>query len=654
MIQYQLGKQEAALTEMDKLKNELYQYLSAIESKIDKKLSLIEGKQSESFFQFQKQLDDNNVGSSSLNDIVMQQKVKFDKIEELEVFRRKGEDQLISHEIRLNNLRKEFDRAITKYDRMYIDNLIVPGYIGECAQFKNMREYVDYNIGQVSNLVTAKEKINIDLKDIKSRLDGTMRNFTSQLDTYNKTHHDYANKKHSELQEYIMNQMKMVNDEFVELRMTNCKYAIDLKNKAAELNIEWEKMLNMKDEIYKTFNEKVQEFVLQEKKTNLNVFNMSNEFKNVKAKFNELVQFIKDVRFKKNFEKYEGINKKEIKDVAKKIQFAKLKKAKSLDFGSSLIEKSNGDGNSNCNDKKSDINIDYDYDYYTGNSVKRDMTNQNITITTTQESQSGNESSQFQNRHLNKEREQQRQYPLPIRTRSEPKYVIDEDVIEERNPEEEETKKSFMPQQHQTPIKHNEENEKEEGKEVNEERLFFKKHPNLLKGQTKFKKNKIVFNTECKYEIEKKAQNDNSASEINKSLTDNKSFQSPPKAMNPLSKRSHKLLTSLRPEALKIVELNFNQQLNQPTHLIDFSSRDNKPQLHFHHLELKPVEIHKRNSKKFKTVKESPQNIKTCFGSLASSLIRKTKTNGKEIIDCSINQSNILPNLVLRNYSNEA
>ena len=61
---------------------------------------------------------------------ITSQKVKFDKISELESFKNKTDSMLITHEIRIKNNIDEIEKIKTKYDKIISDNLYVSGYIG--------------------------------------------------------------------------------------------------------------------------------------------------------------------------------------------------------------------------------------------------------------------------------------------------------------------------------------------------------------------------------------------------------------------------------------------------------------------------------------------------------------------------------------------
>jgi len=85
-----------------------------------------------------------------LHEISINQKEKIEKINDLLKFKSDSENQLFSLDLRISNLDKDLLNACSKYDRHYLDNLVLPGTIGDYCRFKNLKEYlevsVNYNI----------------------------------------------------------------------------------------------------------------------------------------------------------------------------------------------------------------------------------------------------------------------------------------------------------------------------------------------------------------------------------------------------------------------------------------------------------------------------------------------------------------------------
>ena len=75
---------------------------------------------------------------------------RLDRFNSYEAFVAKTNDNLTSHEIRLNNLREDYTRTVQKYDKIYLDNLELPGYIGRCAKYKNCQLFFEDVIKEIN------------------------------------------------------------------------------------------------------------------------------------------------------------------------------------------------------------------------------------------------------------------------------------------------------------------------------------------------------------------------------------------------------------------------------------------------------------------------------------------------------------------------
>ncbi len=91
---------------------------------------------------------DNNYNEISmrvldLHNITISQKEKIEKINDFQKFQQRTTDHLLNQEIKLSNLQKDVSNACTKYDKHYLDNMIVPGLIGDYCKFRNLKEYFE-------------------------------------------------------------------------------------------------------------------------------------------------------------------------------------------------------------------------------------------------------------------------------------------------------------------------------------------------------------------------------------------------------------------------------------------------------------------------------------------------------------------------------
>ena len=242
---------------------------------------------------------------------------RLDKLNSYESFSTKTNDQLISHEIRINNLREDFHKSVQKYDKIYLDNLELPGYIGKYSKYKNCQVFFEEVIKELNKLNAYKEKNTLDLKAYKEKLEQNIKTFNALVDNNNKSQIKYINDMFEKNYKECKSMIDTVEERITDMRIENSRYAVELIGKSINLTKEWDKIQNIKEEIMHEFNDKIHEFRIVSNNTINSFTEFKTEFILIKRKFFELAEFIKDVRFRKNLGG--DVKKKEIKCIAKKI-----------------------------------------------------------------------------------------------------------------------------------------------------------------------------------------------------------------------------------------------------------------------------------------------------------------------------------------------
>ena len=244
---------------------------------------------------------------------------RLDKLNTYEATTQRINDQLVSHEIRITNISKDFTKAIQKYDKIFLDNLVLPGYIGEFCKYKNTKEFFDDTIKQIGLLNNFKEKNILDLKKYKERLETIIKNFNLQVDNNSKANMKYVNEIKDKTESNFKEKFEEIKETIHEMKLENSKYAIELKAKSMNLSKEWDKMMKIREEIYEKFDDKVNTMTKSNDNTVHSFNELQEEFSKIKKKFGELAEFIRDVRFRKNIGG--DVNKREIKQLINKISF---------------------------------------------------------------------------------------------------------------------------------------------------------------------------------------------------------------------------------------------------------------------------------------------------------------------------------------------
>ena len=242
---------------------------------------------------------------------------RLDKLNNYETFSIKTNDQLISHEIRINNLREDLHKSTQKYDKIYLENLELPGYIGKYSKYKNCQVFFEEVIKELNKFNSYKEKNSLDLKAYKEKLELNIKTFNALVDNNNKSQIKYINEMYEKNFKECKNMIDLVSERITDMRVENSRYAVELIGKSINLTKEWDKIQNIKEEIMHEFNEKIQDFKIVSNNTINSFDDFQTEFNSIKRKFLELAEFIRDVRFRKNIGG--DVKKKEIKNIIKKI-----------------------------------------------------------------------------------------------------------------------------------------------------------------------------------------------------------------------------------------------------------------------------------------------------------------------------------------------
>ena len=276
-------------------------------------------------FEFNSENKLTNSKFSKIIDTQAKMTSRLDQLSDYENFVTKTKEKLVSHDIRLTNIRNDFSLATQKYDKIYLDNLELPGYIGRCAKYKNCQSFFLDVIKDLAKLNIYREKNILDLKMYKDKLETIISSMNSILDNNNESQIKYIN----EMKEKILKDCKAmfedVSDGMKDIRVENSKYAVDLISTSMNLSKKWEKLEKIKEELLEKFNYDVNKYQMLTDDTIKSFEEFKNEYGVIRRKFMELAEFIKDIRFRKNIGG--NVKKKEVKQMVKKM----LKKRKSFE-----------------------------------------------------------------------------------------------------------------------------------------------------------------------------------------------------------------------------------------------------------------------------------------------------------------------------------
>ena len=260
--------------ELNLFKEDILTHLKELENKINEQISNKESKLNHDYNEFTAKMNSIIENNKEMISNLVTQKLKIEKISELESFKNKVDGMLITHEVRIKNNIEDIQKIKTKYDKIITDNLYVSGFIGNSCQFKNLSEYLSYNISEVSKLKMEKEQNKKDMKELKNKLDGTMKNMITLNDNSVKLCNKYTDNKQEEFRKLLEQAQTELNHKSMEMRAMIVQFNQETDQKIDNLRKDFEKLLDMKSELIDLIDKKYQPFEIRQDELNENAINI--------------------------------------------------------------------------------------------------------------------------------------------------------------------------------------------------------------------------------------------------------------------------------------------------------------------------------------------------------------------------------------------
>ena len=295
-------------SEVNLFKDELLGNIHDLEKKLNERINIIENKLNTDLDKFTNNMNSFLEKNKDMVLSVVSQKLKLDKIAELETFKKKVDDMLITHGIRIKNNLDDISKMKVKYDKIVSENLYVPGFIGNNCQYRNLSDYLFYNIGEVSRMKMEKDQLKKDIKDLKGKSEGLMKNMISLNDKSVQLCNKYTDNKQKDFQRLLDSALKEITEKNLDLRTLIVKSESNIEEIEKRTQEEFSKLREMKDNIinliYDKYDNKFDEFTkideeldirIKDNYNNINIFKTSIESVNEQIK--DLHQKNKDIMF---------------------------------------------------------------------------------------------------------------------------------------------------------------------------------------------------------------------------------------------------------------------------------------------------------------------------------------------------------------------
>ncbi len=294
-----INEKEVELNDFQFFKNEILSHLQQLDKSFSLKIQEQALKTSNIMNEMNEKINSLIEKNTFLSDTLSNIKFKAEKLDELDAYKKKSEQQILTHDISLKETIKDFSNLKYKYDKIFLDNLTIPGQIGQGAKYKNLGEFLSYMIQEMKNINYEKEQFKRDIKEIKQKSDNTVKEVKTIITNSQNVCNKYSDTKDSILNEKINSEIHLCNEKMMDIRIENVKAAQNLEKKTDELMNEWKKILDIKSEIELKLNENINIFKNDKDIAVQRYEDMKIEFNKIKSRFGSLVEFIKDIKVQK-------------------------------------------------------------------------------------------------------------------------------------------------------------------------------------------------------------------------------------------------------------------------------------------------------------------------------------------------------------------
>ena len=299
-------------------KNEVLTDIKNTEKIIVDRYTKLNDSLEEKFIKYESELESLKVKIEGINIDKSNQIFLKDNVNKLLSFSDKTKDDLITADIKINNLEKDIFNNVYRIDKILSESVIYPGVIGGISKFKSFHDFMDYLLSQASQNITFRDRSQMDLKSYKIKLENLIKNFKTQLDNLMKDANSFTKRSIAECEDRIKLLFDRVDERIRETRVENANFMLDFQKTVDDLKTEIANVGEIKNEILKKLDENLLLTKHENKKVIDNFGNYKKDFNIMKDRLTQLSGFIKDIRFRTN------IKKAEFFDMAKKINFDKI------------------------------------------------------------------------------------------------------------------------------------------------------------------------------------------------------------------------------------------------------------------------------------------------------------------------------------------
>ena len=270
-----------------------------------------------------------------------------------EIFKKDILNITTSNSVKINLLERDSNDNISRINKLLNNSILYPRIIGINSKFKTFHEYIDYTLTQLSTTDSFINKIELDFKSFKTKIDKIIQILKIKIETSINAAHQLVQKGIKE------------NENIIKEYINSKIFDIQIKNKELESKIEnLDKKINISNDI---INKKINEEIINIKKEVQLIYKGIGKYQNdnedLKRRITKLEKAFGDIEKNKFiFNKNKNDIKEELNNLIENDKFFQNinNSNNSYKIKESLINKDKGKRSTSEHKNKKDIENSFD------------------------------------------------------------------------------------------------------------------------------------------------------------------------------------------------------------------------------------------------------------------------------------------------------
>ena len=279
------------------LKEDILKDFREIEIKLNTKYEKQNSNTLTKLHKFENTIEAMNNKIFELSTLISTDKNIQQKVANLQDFKEKVSDKLVSQEIAIKTNESVMKDSINKYDKIISESVIYPGVIGGTGRFQTFHQLIDYLLLNITQFINFKDKNMIDFKGYKTKLESLFKSLKAQTDSIVTSTNKYTNKRILDSEKIIKQLINNNESKIYDIKLENNKFNSYIEGKIDEKYNEIKRLVEIRTDLCSKIEEEIDLLKDFNKGVSIKFENNENEINIIKDKFKIFSESIEEMQF---------------------------------------------------------------------------------------------------------------------------------------------------------------------------------------------------------------------------------------------------------------------------------------------------------------------------------------------------------------------